>query len=42
MEKHKDELLKKSKMRKHDFNELLNILLQKVIIIPSETLLPYK
>lgn len=42
MEKHKDELLKKSKMRKHDFNKLLNILLQKVIIIPSETLLPYK
>ncbi|MBS3802502.1 MAG: hypothetical protein KGY65_07125 [Candidatus Thermoplasmatota archaeon] len=42
MENHKHELLKKSKMRKHDFNALLNILLQKVIIIPSGSLLPYK
>jgi len=42
MEKHKQELVKKSKMKPKDFNTLLSILLQKVIIIPTEILFPYK
>lgn len=42
MEKHKNELLAKSKMKSKDFEELLSLLLRKVIIIPSEVLLHYK
>lgn len=42
MEKHLDELLKKSKMEKHDFYTLLHLLLKKVMIVPTEILLPYK
>ncbi len=42
MEKHKNELLKKSKMKQRDFEVLLRLLLQKVIIIPNEVLLNYK
>ena len=42
MEKHKDELLTKSKMKQKEFEELLSLLLRKVIIIPSEVLLKYK
>jgi predicted nucleic acid-binding protein len=42
MEKHKNELLTKSKMKQKDFEDLLRLLLQKVIIIPKELLLHYK
>lgn len=42
MEKHKNELLAKSKIKSKDFEELLSLLLQKVIIIPSEVLLNYR
>jgi len=42
MEKHKTELLTKSKMKEKDFEELLRLLLQKVIIIPNEVLLHYR
>ena len=42
MEKHKDELLTKSKMKQKDFEDLLRLLLQKVIIIPKEVLIHYK
>jgi len=42
MEKYKSELLTKSKMKSKDFEELLNLLLLKVIIIPNEVLLHYK
>jgi predicted nucleic acid-binding protein len=42
MEKHKTELLTKSKMKEKDFEELLRLLLLKVIIIPNEVLLHYK
>lgn len=42
MEKHKKELLTKSKMDKQDFNRLLNIMLRKVIIVPNELIRAYK
>ena len=42
MEIHKTELLTKSKMKEKDFEELLNLLLRKVIIIPNEVLSHYK
>ena len=42
MEKHKNELLTKSKMKTKDFEDLLTLLLQKVIIIPNEVLNHYK
>lgn len=42
MEKHKDEILKKSKMSKKDFNELLRLLLQKIMIVPDEVLLHHQ
>jgi predicted nucleic acid-binding protein len=42
LQNHKKELLKKSKMSKKDFDILLNILLRKVTIVPTEQLLPYK
>ena len=42
MEIHKTELLTKSKMKEKDFEELLSLLLRKVIIIPNEVLLHYK
>ncbi|MFO8015883.1 MAG: PIN domain-containing protein [Candidatus Woesearchaeota archaeon] len=42
MEKHKDELLKKSGMDSEDFNSLLQLILTKVVIIPNETVKPYK
>lgn len=35
MQKHKELLLKKSKMNEEEFSELLNIILRKVIIIPT-------
>lgn len=40
-EKHKNELLIKSRMNEQEFNELLSIILRKVILVPSETLYPY-
>ncbi len=42
MEKHKNELLAKSKMKSKDFEDLLKILLRKVVIIPKELLLNKK
>ena len=42
MEIHKTELITKSKMKEKDFEELLSLLLRKVIIIPNEVLLHYK
>ena len=42
MNKHKKELMKKSKMNSVDFNSLLEILLRKVIIVPNEILLKNK
>ena len=42
MEKHKETLLRKSEMKAKDFNLLLNILLQKVMIVPTEVLFPYR
>ena len=42
MEKHKQELLKKSEMNTKDFNLLLNLLLRKVMIVPNEVLFPYR
>ena len=38
MQKHKKRLLKKSKMNEEEFSELLDIILRKVIIIPTEHL----
>ncbi len=42
MEKHKEELMKKSRMIPKDFNKLLQLILQKVMIVPSEILHPYR
>ena len=42
MEKHKEELLIKSGMDIKDFNEILGIILKKVIIIPEEVLFQYR
>ena len=41
MKEHKDELVSKAKMPQKDFNELLNLILSKVLVIPNETLKPY-
>ena len=41
MEKHKSELLKKSKISEKDFNRLLQLILKKVVIVPNETLAPH-
>lgn len=35
MEKHKEELLKKSKMGEEDFNQLLELILTRVMIVPN-------
>jgi len=42
MEKHKKEILKKSKMDKKSFDKLLQLILNKVLIIPDETLIPHR
>lgn len=42
MEEHKKELLKKSGMSAEDFNELLQLLLKKMVIVPNESLIPFK
>jgi predicted nucleic acid-binding protein len=42
MEKHKQELLKKSGMNNEDFNSLLQTILKKVLIIPSTSILAYR
>lgn len=42
LEEHKEELLEKAEMSKEDFEQLLQLLLQKVLIVPTEALLPYK
>ena len=42
MEKHKEELLKKSEMKTKQFEALLFIILQKVRIIPTDILHPYR
>ena len=42
MEKHKDELLKKSRMSEEDFGKLLRMILKRVVIIPNEVLIPHK
>ena|SRR3989338_506709 len=42
MEKHKEELFSKSGMTHKEFNELLQLILKKVVIVPSEVLLPYQ
>ena len=42
MQKHKAELLKKSRMPEEDFNKLLQLILKKVVIVPNEVLVPYK
>ncbi|MBD3261767.1 MAG: PIN domain-containing protein [Candidatus Altiarchaeales archaeon] len=38
LEKHKDEIQKKSGLSKDDFNQLLELLLEKVHVIPNEVL----
>ena len=42
MEKHKEELLKKSEMGTKQFETLLSIILQKVYIVPTDILRPYE
>lgn len=38
MEQHKEELFKKSEMDEKDFNQLLNLILKKVVVVPDEVL----
>lgn len=40
-EKHKKEIIQKSKMGEDEFNKLFALLLRKVIIVPTEVLEPY-
>lgn len=42
MQEHKHELLEKSGMTEEDFNQLLQLILKKVVIVPNEVLVPYK
>jgi predicted nucleic acid-binding protein len=42
MEKHKQELMEKTKLPKEDFVKLLQLILSKVLIVPTEALLPYR
>jgi predicted nucleic acid-binding protein len=42
MNKHKEELLKKSGLEPAAFHQLLGLVLQKVVIVPTETLLRYR
>jgi len=42
LEKHKDELLKKSGMKRKNFELLLNLLIQKVLIVSTEVLFRYR
>ena len=42
LEKHHEELMKKSKLNNEEFEDLLNIILSKVLIVPSEVLLKHK
>jgi len=42
MERHIEELLKKSKLPRREFGMLLSILLKKVVIVPNDALLPFR
>ena len=42
MEKYKADLLTKSRMRPQDFDQLLKLLLKKVLIVPEEVLKDYR
>jgi len=42
MERHREEIAKKSKMGEKDFEQLLSILLGKVQVVPKEALLRHK
>lgn len=42
MEQHKNELLKKSRMKPKDFELLLSLLLRKVRIVPTDVLYPFR
>jgi predicted nucleic acid-binding protein len=42
MEKHKDELLTKSGMNRKDFDELLHMILKKVLVVPASVMKPYR
>lgn len=42
LEKYKETLIKKANLPSEEFNTLLQKLLQQVLIIPNETILPYK
>ncbi len=41
-QKYKEELLQKSRMPEKDFNELFQLILNKVLIVPNGVLVPYK
>lgn len=42
MQKHKAELLKKSRMPEEDFGKLLQLILRKVVVVPNEVIVPHK
>ncbi len=42
LEEHKEELLRKSKMFEEEFNDLLQLILKKVKVIPNIVLIPYR
>ncbi len=42
LQKHKNEILRKSGMKEDEFNLLFQLILKKVVIVPTETLYPYR
>jgi len=42
MEKHKDELFRKSGMTTEDLNQLLQLIIKKILIVPNSILIPYR
>jgi predicted nucleic acid-binding protein len=41
MDKHKEELLEKSKLSKGDFDQLLHLLMRRVMVVPNDVIKPY-
>ena len=42
MEKHKEELFRKSGMTTEDLNKLLQLIIKKILIVPNSILIPYR
>lgn len=42
VEKHKDEILEKSGMKRADFDKLFGLLMKKVLVVPNDTTKPFR